>query len=67
VIYKVSYVVVGGSHPGAIVNEDQPPEIGDLVRLNSDRFEVVEVVELLPPRDDFAYIHATCHPIGETA
>lgn len=62
-IYKVSYVVVGGQHPGAIVNLDAPPEVGDEVALNDERFEVVEVVELLPPRGDFAYLHATCRPV----
>ena len=62
-IYKVSYVVVGGSHPGAIINEDEPPKVGDRVRLDGDRFKIVEVIELLPPRGDFAYVHATCEPI----
>jgi hypothetical protein len=27
-IYKVSYVVVGRPHPGEIVNQDAPPEVG---------------------------------------
>jgi hypothetical protein len=67
VIYKVSYVVVGGSHPGAIINEDEPPKVGDQVRLNGEQFEVVEVVDLLPPRDNFAYLHVTCEPIEEAA
>jgi hypothetical protein len=62
-IYKVSYVIVGGSHPGAIINQDQPPQVGDQVRLNGGRFEIVEVIDLLPPRNDFAYVHATCEPV----
>lgn len=61
-IYKVSYVVVGGSHPGAIINQDASPNVGDEIQLNGKRFEILEVVELLPPRDDFAYLHATCRP-----
>jgi hypothetical protein len=28
-------------------------------------FEVVEVTELMPPRGDFAYLHATCKPAQE--
>ena len=65
-IYKVSYVIVGGSHPGAIINQDEPPQVGHPVVLDGDRFEIVEVIELLPPRGDFAYVHATCEPIEET-
>jgi hypothetical protein len=65
VIYKVSYVVVGGSHPGAIVNVEEPPQVGDRIRLDGDQFKIVEVVDLLPPRDNFAYVHATCRPIDE--
>ena len=61
-IYKVSYVVVGGSHPGAIINQDTPPGMGEQIELNGERFEIVEVIELLPPRDDIAYLHATCTP-----
>lgn len=65
-IYKVSYVVAGGSHPGAIINQDTPPDVGEEIQLNGKRFEIVEVIELLPPRDDLAYLHATCRPVGET-
>jgi hypothetical protein len=64
-IYKVSYVVVDGSHPGAIINEDHPPSVGDRIRFDGEQFEVVEVIDLLPPRDNFAYVHATCKPIQE--
>lgn len=64
-IYKVSYVVVGGSHPGAILNEDRPPEVGERVTFDGKPFEVVEVIDLLPPRDNFAYVHATCEPADE--
>jgi hypothetical protein len=67
VIYKVSYVVVGGSHPGAIINQDAPPETGDCVELDGGRFEITEVIELLPPYAGFSYIHATCEPVEEAA
>jgi hypothetical protein len=62
-IYKVSYVVVGRPHPGEIVNQDAPPEVGDRVTLGGDEFEVVEIIDLAPPRGDFAYLHATCKPV----
>jgi len=59
-IYKVSYVVTGGEHPGAIANVEKPPQVGDRVKLGNDEFEVVEVLELMPPRGEFSFLHATC-------
>jgi hypothetical protein len=63
VIYKVSFVVQGGTHPGGIQNLDKRPEIGDLLELGNNRFEIIEVLEIIPPRGDFAYLHATCRPV----
>jgi hypothetical protein len=65
-IYKVSYVVVGKPHPGTIVNQDGPPSVGDRIELGDEQFEVVEVLDLVPPRGDFAFLHATCRPVEET-
>lgn len=62
-IYKVSFVVQGGTHPGGIQNLDKRPEIGDLLELGNNRFEIIEVLEIIPPRGDFAYLHATCRPV----
>jgi hypothetical protein len=67
VIYKVSYVVVGGSHPGAIINQDVPPQTGDHIEFDGGRFKITEVIELLPPQGGFSYLHATCEPIEEAA
>lgn len=64
-IYKVSYVVLGGRHPGAIVNRDTPPRLGEVVTLGEDRFEVVEVTDLIPPQGDFAYLHVSLRPLQE--
>jgi hypothetical protein len=58
-IYKISYVVLGGRHPGAIRNETKRPAAGDRIRLGRQQFEIVEVKDLLPPRDDFQYLHVT--------
>ncbi|HHS96341.1 MAG TPA: hypothetical protein ENK08_00340 [Chloroflexi bacterium] len=63
-IYKVSYVVVGGAHPGAILNQDAPPQVGEVVELGGMRFEVVEVADLIPPQGDFAYLHVTLRPLS---
>jgi hypothetical protein len=62
-VYKVSYVVRGSDHPGTISNSDHRPEIGEQIRLGEEAFEVVEVIELLPPRGDFHFIHVTCQPV----
>lgn len=64
-IYKVSYVVLGGRHPGAIINRDTPPRLGEVVTLGEDRFEVVEVTDLIPPQGDFAYLHVSLRPLPE--
>jgi hypothetical protein len=62
-IFKVSYVVAGGGHPGAIVNEDQKPVVGERVKLGKDEFEVVEVLDLIPARGDFSFLHVTIRPL----
>jgi hypothetical protein len=64
-IYKVSYVVSGGGHPGAIMNEYEMPKLGDRVEIGDKMFEVVEVLEMTPPRGDFQYLHVTVKPVAE--
>ena len=64
-IYKVSFVVQGGTHPGGIQNLEDRPEVGDTLSLGSGDFEILEVLEIIPPRGNFAYLHATCRPIEE--
>lgn len=59
-IYKISYVVQGGKHPGGIVNTDKEPKIGDIVRFDGRIFEVTEIDELMPPSGDFGFLHVTC-------
>ena len=58
-IYKVSYVVRGEDHPGAILNMDHPPRVGERVPIGEREFTVVEVLELIPSRDEFHFLHAT--------
>ncbi len=62
-IYKVSYVISGSEHPGAIYNQDQRPKPGDTVFLGNLKVEIVEVLDLVPPRGGFHYLHATCRSI----
>jgi len=63
ITYKVSYVVVGGEHPGAIANELERPRVGGRVRIGRALYEIVEIHEALPPREDFAFLHATVRPV----
>ncbi len=61
-IYKVSYVVMGGEHPGGIMNHIKRPEVGDRVEIGKLTFEIVEIHEVMPPRGDFQFLHATVKP-----
>ncbi len=65
-VYKVSIVVAGSNHPGAILNMSRPPKVGERIKLGSKQFQVVEVLDLLPPRGEFQYIHATCRAVEDT-
>lgn len=64
-VYKVSYVVIGGSHPGAILNQEAPPRLGEVMELGRQRYRIVEVTDLMPPRGDFAYLHVALRPLAE--
>ena len=64
-IYKVSYVVVGGDYPGGIKNENERPQVGGVVQIGRMKFEVVEIHEIIPPRDDFQFLHATVKPLDD--
>ena len=64
-IYKVSFVVQGGTHPGGIQNLDERPKVGDMLALGNETFQIVEVMEIIPPRGDFAYLHATCKAVAD--
>ncbi len=68
-IYKVSYVVKGSEHPGGIVNLASKPTEGELLQIGELLLDVIEVIELMPPRGDFHYIHTTCqiHDLNQKA
>ena len=61
-IYKVSVVVADGSHPGAILNLSKKPVIGKTIKINGKKFIIQEIIELMPPRGKFRYLHLTCLP-----
>jgi hypothetical protein len=62
-LFKVSYVVLGGDHPGAILSTSVRPQKGALVKLGGREFTVVEVIQLIPPRGDFDFLHVTLQPM----
>lgn len=63
-IYKVSYVILGGKDKGGIKNQAERPKVGDRVRFGRSTYEVTEVKEIMPPRDDFQFLHATAKPVA---
>lgn len=63
-VYKVSYVVEGGTHPGGIINTDVEPKVGDVVNFDGRNFEITEIDELMPASDDFGFLHATCRVVS---
>jgi hypothetical protein len=66
-IYTVSYVVVGGSkkYPSGIMNQHNRPVVGEHVILGDMMFEVMEVKRMLPPSDDFEFLHVTVRPLED--
>jgi len=64
-VCKVSIVIPGSEHGGAILDLAAMPSVGDRVVLGDSVVEVLEVMELLPPRGDFHFVHATCRLVGE--
>jgi hypothetical protein len=63
VICKLSIVIPGGEHAGAIIDTAHIPVPGELLRLGRVTVEVLEVRELLPPRGDFHFLHATARVV----
>ena len=62
-IYTVSYVVTGGTHPGGIMNQYERPVVGEQVEIGGTRFEIVEVKPMRLTGDDFEFLHATVRPL----
>jgi len=65
-IFKVSYVVRDGRLPGGIKNETEKPRVGGVIRLGQHEFEIIDVTEVMPARDNFQYLHAIVEPLVDT-
>ncbi|HVO42795.1 MAG TPA: hypothetical protein VMT34_09235 [Aggregatilineales bacterium] len=64
-VYKVSYVVVGSEHPGAIMNQSKRPKVGDRVAIGRLLFQIEEIHEMMSARSDFHFLHATVRLVPE--
>jgi hypothetical protein len=62
-IYKLSIVVPGRRDIGGIQNLDKEPKPGDIVVLGKEAYKIIDIVELMPPRGNFIYLHVTCQPV----
>jgi hypothetical protein len=60
IVCKVSVVVPGRDYQGAIISTTTLPAVGDQLQIGDQTFEVVEIRDLLPPRGEFHFMHATC-------
>lgn len=65
IYYKVSYVVEGGGHPGAIMNVEKEPKVGEEITFDGRLFVITDVEELMPPMGDFGFLHAACRYIRD--
>lgn len=64
-VCKLSIVIPGAPQGGAIIDVSAIPQVGDQIQMGNSRVEVIEVMELLPPRGDFHFVHATCRLVPE--
>ncbi len=62
--YKISYFVPNSNHPGGIVNLETRPKKGGLIKIGGTQYHVQEVIELIPPKGKFHYLHVTCNPVS---
>lgn len=65
-VYKLSIVVPGRRDIGGILNLEKEPKSGDIVVLGREEYKIVDLVELMPPRGNFIYLHAVCQSAEKT-
>ena len=65
-VYKLSIVVPGRRDIGGILNLEKEPKAGDLVLLGQEEYKIADLVELMPPRGNFVYLHAVCQRADKT-
>lgn len=65
ITYKVSYVVLGGAYPGGIRNEQHMPQVGSTVKIGRRVFQIIDVHEMMAPRDGFQFVQASVAPVDQ--
>ena len=65
-VYKLSIVVPGRRDIGGIQNMEEEPKVGEIIQLGKESYKIMELVELMPPRGNFVYLHAVCQPVEKT-
>lgn len=58
-IYKVSYVVEDDSSPGIIRTQPERPQRDDPVIIHGRKFRVVDVAEIIPPKNNEVFLLVT--------
>lgn len=61
-IYRISYVVGDDSSPGIIKNQETRPQIGEQVLIGDSVFTITEVTEVIPPKNNEAFLLVTLAP-----
>lgn len=64
-VCKLSIVIPGSVHHGAIINTNALPQVGDRLPVGDTMVEVVEIKELLPASGDFHFVHVTGREVKE--
>jgi hypothetical protein len=59
-IYKISVIVPGRPDVGGILNVETRPEPGETLQIGGETLDILEVVELMPPRGEFGFLHVEC-------
>jgi hypothetical protein len=58
-IYKISYVVEDDSSPGIIRTQEKRPQKDDPVTIHGRKFRIVDVAEVIPPKNDEVFLLVT--------
>ena len=62
-VCKLSIVIPGSPHSGAILNTTALPQVGDRLPVGDILVEVVELKELLPASSNFHFVHVTAREV----
>jgi hypothetical protein len=58
-IYRISYIVENDTSPGVITSQERQPQVGEVVDFGLGQFIIVDVCEILPPKDGTQFLVVT--------